>query len=98
MKVAFVLFATSNAVQMKTQDGEIVDIQGTKIQINCSSDFFIVQGGRGSRSYQDLEGLAVDLFNNDPTVISVMGSNAFTRESWSEEVRFQFDNISFNGS
>ena len=51
--------------------------------------FLIVQGGRGSRSYQDLEGLAVDLFNNDPTVISVMGSKAFTRESWSEEVSFK---------
>ena len=58
--------------------------------------FFIVQGGRGSRSYQNLEGLAVDLFNNDPTVISVMGSNAFTRESWSEEVRFQLGFVLFN--
>ena len=33
-----------------------------------------------------MEGLAVELFNNDPVVIEKLGENAFNRASWTKEV------------
>ena len=37
-----------------------------------------------------MEGLAVELFNNDPVVIEKLGENAFNRASWTKEVRAFF--------
>merc|ERR1712176_478474 len=39
----------------------------------------------GQRTFQNLEGLAVQMFNNDPDVIAVMGRNYFDEKSWTEE-------------
>ena len=90
---AVALVASSSALKMRL-NGKDIDIKGkcgkrnnlleeNRLQLN----FSLVSNGRGNlRTYKDMEGLAVELFNNDPVVIEKLGENAFNRASWTKEV------------
>ena len=83
----------SEALQMKVSKDVVVDIKGSR-----SRDFprfYLILVRSGQRTFQNLEGLAVQMFNNDPDVIAVMGSNYFDEKSWTEEVGYSYCYSSF---